>query len=106
MLKVGIIGTGVIFDLNVLGYLDNSDRQQAVQKMTAIPAQRLGLWDRGILRPGMKADICVFDPQTVIERADYAHPQEYPQGIQWVIVNGHATVGPTGHTGAQGGQVL
>ncbi len=80
--------------------------QQAVQKMTSIPAQRLGLWDRGILRPGMKADIVVFDPRTVIERADYAHPQEYPQGIQWVIVNGHPTVTPNGHTGAQKGQVL
>lgn len=79
--------------------------QQAVQKMTSIPARRLGLWDRGLLRPGMAADVVVFDPRTVIERADYAHPQEYPEGIEWVVVNGEVTVTPEGHTGARAGQV-
>ena len=80
--------------------------EEAVQKMTSIPAQRLGLWDRGILRPGMRADVVIFDPETVIERADYGQPQEYPLGIEWVIVNGHPTITPDGHTGAQHGQVL
>jgi N-acyl-D-aspartate/D-glutamate deacylase len=79
--------------------------EEAVQKMTSIPAQRLGLWDRGVLRPGMAADVVVFDPETVIERADYARPQEYPEGIEWVIVNGQITVTPGGHTGARAGQV-
>ena len=78
---------------------------QAVQKLTAVPAQRLGLFDRGILRPGLKADIVVFNPETIASRADYACPQEYPVGIDWVIVNGQPTVTPEGHTGAQAGQV-
>ena len=80
--------------------------EQAVQKMTSIPARRLGLPDRGLLRRGMKADIVVFDPLTVASKADYACPQEYPLGIDWVIVNGRPTVAPKGHTGAQAGHVL
>ena len=80
--------------------------QQAVQKLTSIPAHRLGLWDRGILRPGMKADVVVFDPQSVASRADYACPEQYPQGIEWVIVNGEPTITPEGHSGAQAGKVL
>ena len=80
--------------------------EEAVRKMTAVPAARVGLWDRGLLRPGLAADVVVFDPETVIEKADYAHPQEYPEGIPWVIVNGRVTVAPEGHTGARAGRVL
>ncbi len=80
--------------------------EQAVQKMTSIPAGRLGLWDRGVLRPGMAADVVIFDPATVVERADYQRPQEYPEGVEWVIVNGEVTVSPDGHTGARVGQVV
>jgi N-acyl-D-aspartate/D-glutamate deacylase len=78
---------------------------QAVQKLTAVPAQRLALWDRGLLRPGLKADIVVFDPDTIAAVADYAFPQEYPVGIDWVIVNGKVTVTADGHTGAKAGAV-
>ena len=70
--------------------------EEAVQKMAAIPASRVGLWDRGVLREGMAADIVIFDPETVIEKADYANPQEYPDGMPWVIVNGKVTVAPGG----------
>ena len=80
--------------------------EEAVQKMAAIPASRVGLWDRGVLREGMAADIVIFDPETVIEKADYANPQEYPEGMPWVIVNGRVTVAPEGHTGARAGYVL
>ena len=80
--------------------------EEAVQKMAAIPASRVGLWDRGVLREGMAADIVIFDPDTVIEKADYANPQEYPEGMPWVIVNGKVTVAPEGHTGARAGYVL
>ena len=80
--------------------------EEAVQKMAAIPASRVGLWDRGVLREGMAADIVIFDPETVIEKADYANPQEYPDGMPWVIVNGKVTVAPEGHTGARAGYVL
>ena len=80
--------------------------EEAVQKMTSIPANRLGLWDRGVLRPGLAADIVVFDPETVIEKADYDNPQQYPEGIPWVVVNGRVTVALDGHTGARAGKVL
>ena len=80
--------------------------EEAVQKMAAIPASRVGLWDRGVLREGMAADIVIFDPETVVEKADYANPQEYPEGMPWVIVNGRITVAPEGHTGARAGYVL
>jgi N-acyl-D-amino-acid deacylase len=85
--------------------------EEAVHKMTSIPASRLGLWDRGLLRPGLKADIVVFNPDTVIEKADYERPQEYPVGIDHVIVNGQVTVAPNGaagdeHTGVRAGEVL
>ena len=79
---------------------------QAVQKLTAIPAQRLALFDRGLLRPGLKADIVVFDPETIAAVADYACPEEYPVGIDWVVVNGRVTVAADGHTGTQAGAVL
>jgi N-acyl-D-aspartate/D-glutamate deacylase len=78
---------------------------QAVQKLTAVPAQRLGLFDRGLLRPGLKSDIVIFDPVTIAARADYACPQEFPVGIEWVIVNGRITVNPDGHTGTQAGEI-
>ena len=80
--------------------------ERAVHKMTAVPAQRLGLWDRGLIRPGMAADLVVFDPVTVASGADYAHPQDFPVGIEWVVVNGRVTVSPEGHTGAAAGEVL
>ena len=80
--------------------------EQAIRKMTTVPAQRLGLWERGVIRPGMAADLVVFDPATVASGADYAHPQDYPVGIQWVIVNGAVTVTPDGHTGTAAGEVL
>ena len=80
--------------------------EEAVSKMTAQPAGRLGLWDRGLLRPGLAADLVIFDPDTVAERADYLHPNEYPVGIAYVVVNGQVTVNQSGHTGAAAGEVL
>jgi N-acyl-D-aspartate/D-glutamate deacylase len=62
--------------------------EEAVRKMTSQPAQRLGLYDRGLLRPGMAADITVFDPATVRDRATYEDPLRYSEGIEYVIVNG------------------
>jgi N-acyl-D-amino-acid deacylase len=59
-----------------------------------------------VLREGLAADIVVFDPDTVIEKADYMNPQEYPEGIDWVIVNGKVTVAPDGHTGARAGKIF
>jgi N-acyl-D-aspartate/D-glutamate deacylase len=56
--------------------------------MTSQPAQRLRLSDRGLLRPGMAADITVFDPAAVRDRATYEDPLRYSEGIEYVIVNG------------------
>ncbi|HEX4802337.1 MAG TPA: amidohydrolase family protein, partial [Myxococcaceae bacterium] len=62
--------------------------EEAVRKMTSQPAQRLGLYDRGLLRPGMAADITVFDPATVRDLATYEEPLRYSEGIEYVAVNG------------------
>ena len=80
--------------------------EEAVRKMTSMPAQTFGLLDRGLLRPGMCADISVFDPDTVIDKATYQDPHQFPEGIEYVIVNGKVTVEGGEHTGARAGQVL
>ena len=80
--------------------------EDAVRKMTAMPAQRLGLQDRGILRDGMKADVVVFDPGRVRANATFESPKQYPDGISHVIVNGALVVDNGVHTGALPGRVL
>lgn len=80
--------------------------QDAIRKMTSAPAQRLGLKDRGLLREGFRADICVFDPDQIADTATFQDPHQYPVGINYVIVNGHVTVELGVHTGARGGVVL
>jgi N-acyl-D-aspartate/D-glutamate deacylase len=74
--------------------------------MTAMPAQRLGLKDRGILRDGMKADIVVFDPERVKARATFEDPKQYPEGIDYVLVNGQVVIDNGTHTGALPGRAL
>jgi N-acyl-D-amino-acid deacylase len=66
--------------------------ETAVNKMTGMPARRLNLKERGLLRPGYAADIAVFDPATVRDEATYADPHRYPTGIPYVIVNGAVVV--------------
>ena len=80
--------------------------EEAVRKMTSLPANRLGLADRGVLREGMKADVVVFDPQTVQDMATYETPAQYSRGIAWVLVNGKAVVAEGKPTNALPGQVL
>ena len=81
----------------------------AVRKMTSLPASTLGLSDRGLLVPGMCADITVFDPETVIDRADYTPAEAtklYPEGIEHLVVNGAITLRDGDHTGARAGLIL
>jgi N-acyl-D-aspartate/D-glutamate deacylase len=78
----------------------------AVRKMTSLPAQIIGLTDRGLLRPGMAADIVLFDAQTVKDRATFEDPSQYPVGIPYVIVNGVVVIDSGEHTGAKPGRVL
>jgi dihydroorotase/N-acyl-D-amino-acid deacylase len=80
--------------------------EEAVRKMTSMPAARLGLTDRGCLRVGCAADVVVFDPATVRDRATFLAPHQYPEGIPWVFVNGVAVVAEHVPTGARPGMVL
>ena len=86
-----------------LGLLSLPD---AVFKMTGGPAGALGLIDRGLLREGYRADVTVFDPATIIDRATFEEPHQYPAGISATIVNGVVVVEGGSHTGALPGRVL
>jgi N-acyl-D-amino-acid deacylase len=79
---------------------------QMIRRMTSLPAQRLGLQDRGILRTGFKADMVIFDPETIGEVGTYADPRRFPTGIQAVVVNGAVAVENGELTGARRGEVL
>jgi len=79
---------------------------QAVHKMTGATAAALGLNDRGVLRPGAMADITIFDPATIAERATFPEPRQYPTGILYVMVNGVPVIDGGFHTGAVPGRVL
>jgi dihydroorotase/N-acyl-D-amino-acid deacylase len=80
--------------------------EDAVRKMTTLPAQRLGLADRGLLRPGMKADVAVFDPDRVRDPATFDKPHQYAEGFSCVIVNGQVVFDGTAMTTVRPGKVL
>ena len=80
--------------------------EQAVHKMTGLPAQRLGLADRGCIRVGCFADITVFDPATISDKGTFTQPHQYPVGIDWVFVNGTPVVAEGQFTAARPGRVL
>ena len=78
----------------------------AIHKMTGLPASNVGLQQRGLIRKGYFADITIFDPETVIDRATFEDPNQYPVGINYVIVNGKIEVDNGKRTPALGGRVL
>jgi N-acyl-D-amino-acid deacylase len=80
--------------------------EEAVRKMASAPAQRIGLVDRGVLRPGMKADLVVFDPATVRDTATFERPHQYAEGVSVVLVNGQVVYEQGRMTGARPGRVL
>jgi N-acyl-D-amino-acid deacylase len=80
--------------------------EDAVRKMTSLPARVLGLEDRGLVRAGYWADLVVFDPDRVIDTATYEEPKRYPRGIDYVLVNGVVVIDQGEHTGARPGRVL
>ncbi len=82
------------------------DMATAINKCTARAASRLDLNDRGLLKPDYKADVVVFNPDTIIDKATFENPHQYPEGIMYVIVNGELTVENGEHTGAGAGRVL
>ncbi|MGI5422285.1 N-acyl-D-amino-acid deacylase family protein [Actinomadura luteofluorescens] len=79
---------------------------EAVRKCTSAPAARAGLAGRGVLKPGAHADIVVFDPARIADRATFAAPQRYPDGIRAVIVGGRAVVEDGAHGDARPGEIL
>ena len=78
----------------------------AIHKMTGLPAANVGLKQRGLLRQGYFADITIFDPKTVIDRATFEEPNQYPVGINYVIVNGQIEVDNGQRTLVNSGRVL
>jgi N-acyl-D-aspartate/D-glutamate deacylase len=80
--------------------------EEAIRKMTSLPASRMGLTDRGILKPGMAADVVAFDPATVRDRSTYADPLHYSEGIPYVCVNGQLVVDGGKITQARPGRPL
>ena len=80
--------------------------QDAVRRMTSLPASNIGLADRGTLRPGAFADVVVFDPATIADRATYDAPHQYAAGVQHVFVNGTQVLHNGAHTGATPGRAL
>jgi N-acyl-D-amino-acid deacylase len=79
---------------------------EAVRKMTSYPAQKFGLFDRGLVRPGMWADLVVFDPATIRDTATVEEPEQAPLGLPHVLVNGTFAVRDGAYTGARPGKVL
>jgi dihydroorotase/N-acyl-D-amino-acid deacylase len=94
----------------VLGYYVRDEKvltlEDAVRKMTTLPAQILGVRDRGQLREGFAADIAIFDPATVRETNSFEKPKSYPVGIPYTIVNGVVVIDGGKHTGARPGKPL
>jgi N-acyl-D-amino-acid deacylase len=80
--------------------------EEAVRKMSAFPAQRMGLSDRGLIRPGMVADVAVFDPARVRDMATFEEPHQYAEGFSLVLVNGEVVVEGDRVTDARPGRVL
>jgi dihydroorotase/N-acyl-D-amino-acid deacylase len=80
--------------------------EDAVRKMSGYPAERLRLLDRGLLRPGMKADIVIFDPAKVQDKANFANPHQYAEGFREVIVNGEVVILGGELTKARPGRII
>ena len=80
--------------------------EEAVRKMTSFPAQKFGLWKKGIVREGMDADLVVFNPDTIAERSTFQDPHQYPAGLPYVMLNGQVVVDQDRYTGKLAGQVV
>jgi len=80
--------------------------ETAIHKMTWMNAEKIGLRNRGIIRKGMAADICIFDAGRIIDRATFTDPHQYSEGVEYVLVNGKVVLEHGRHTGLRPGQVL
>jgi N-acyl-D-aspartate/D-glutamate deacylase len=80
--------------------------EDAIRKMTSANAAKIGAFDRGLLRPGMMADVTVFDAEHIIDNATFAQPHQYATGVEYVVVNGQVVLDHGRHTGAHPGAIL
>ena len=80
--------------------------EEAIRKMTSMPAAKFGFRDRGLLRPGLAADVVVFDPATIQDNASFERPAVYPTGIAHVFVNGQTVLLNGEMTGARPGRAV
>jgi N-acyl-D-aspartate/D-glutamate deacylase len=80
--------------------------EEAIRKMTSANAAKVGIFDRGLLRPSMMADVTVFDATKIIDNATYEKPHQYASGVEFVIVNGEVVLARGRHTGARPGMIL
>jgi N-acyl-D-amino-acid deacylase len=80
--------------------------EEAIRKSTSLPAQMIGLNDRGSIRPGAFADIVCFDPARIAETATYDEPRQFPIGIPYVFVNGQPAVWDDAQTEVRAGRTL
>ena len=80
--------------------------EEAIRKITSLPAQRFGLTNRGQIKENSMADLVIFDPETILDQATFANPHQYPKGIQIVIVNGSVVIEEMEHTNALQGMIL
>ncbi|MCB0657512.1 MAG: amidohydrolase family protein, partial [Saprospiraceae bacterium] len=80
--------------------------EDAIRKMTSLPARKFNLKDRGLLLPGYAADIVIFDPEKVNDLATFEHPHAYSTGFSYVLVNGQVVVRQGKHTGNRPGHIL
>ena len=80
--------------------------ENAIQKMTSLPAQTFGLKNKGLIQEGFDADLVLFDPRTVTDKGTYQDPMQQPEGIMYVMVNGALAVDQGGFKGADSGRLL
>lgn len=80
--------------------------EEAIRRMTSLAAQKFQLQDRGLLKPGLAADIVIFDPVTITDNATFEQPHQYSTGFSYVIVNGQITMQQSKHTGVRNGHAL
>jgi N-acyl-D-aspartate/D-glutamate deacylase len=80
--------------------------EEAIRKMTSANASKLRIYDRGLLRVGFPADVTIFDPKTIIDKATFDQPHQYATGVEFVIVNGTVVLDKGTHTGARPGTIV